>query len=173
MNLSDVVSASSRYEPRRKGLIPAMHAPGASGSNVKSGVGRSGAVGMQSSWRDHRTRAAMGRCWSSGRMCSLSPVHHRDVTTGHGPEQDCQRRRCALLYPILLSTIDIATHDHANGPGCFWSGSVTPIDGRAPCPVPGLMEALNPRGDESHDGTEEVPRRTAGAGNPDGSRCPA
>ena len=29
------------------------------------------------------------------------------------------------------------------------------------CPVPGLMEALNPRKDESHGGTEEVPRRAA------------
>ena len=36
------------------------------------------------------------------------------------------------------------------------------------CPAPGLMEALNPREDESHGGTEEVPRRAAGAGHPDG-----
>jgi transposase-like protein len=30
-----------------------------------------------------------------------------------------------------------------------------------PCLAPGLMEALNPREDESHGGTEEVPRRAA------------
>jgi putative transposase len=41
------------------------------------------------------------------------------------------------------------------------------------CPAPGLMEALNPREDESHGGTEEVPRRAAGAGDPDGGRRPA
>ena len=29
------------------------------------------------------------------------------------------------------------------------------------CLAPGLMEALNPREDESHGGTEEVPRRAA------------
>ena len=39
------------------------------------------------------------------------------------------------------------------------------------CPVPGLMEALIPRKDESHGGTEEVPRGAAGAGDPDGGRC--
>jgi predicted helicase len=38
------------------------------------------------------------------------------------------------------------------------------------CPAPGLMEALNPREDESHGGTEEVPRRAAGAGDPAGGR---
>jgi transposase len=32
------------------------------------------------------------------------------------------------------------------------------------CPVPGLMEALNPREDESHGGTEEVPRGASRAG---------
>jgi hypothetical protein len=29
------------------------------------------------------------------------------------------------------------------------------------CPAPGSVEALNPREDESHGGTEEVPRRAA------------
>ena len=38
------------------------------------------------------------------------------------------------------------------------------------CRVPGLMEALIPRKDESHGSTEEVPRRTSGASDPDGSR---
>jgi len=38
------------------------------------------------------------------------------------------------------------------------------------CLVPGLMEALNPREDESHGGTEEVPRGASGAGDPDGGR---
>ena len=41
------------------------------------------------------------------------------------------------------------------------------------CPAPGLMEALDPGEDESHGGTEEVPRRAAGAGDPDGGRRPA
>ncbi|WP_138759968.1 DUF6869 domain-containing protein [Modestobacter altitudinis] len=41
------------------------------------------------------------------------------------------------------------------------------------CPAPGLMEALNPREDESHGGTEEVPRRVAGAGDPAGGGRPA
>jgi hypothetical protein len=36
------------------------------------------------------------------------------------------------------------------------------------CLVPGLMEALNPREDESHGSTEEVPGRAPGAGDPDG-----
>jgi predicted dehydrogenase len=40
-------------------------------------------------------------------------------------------------------------------------------------PVPGLMEALHPREDESHGGTEEVPRGASGAGGPVGGRCPA
>jgi hypothetical protein len=44
---------------------------------------------------------------------------------------------------------------------------------RALCPAPGLMEALNPREDESHGGTEEVPRRAAGARDPAGGRRPA
>lgn len=39
--------------------------------------------------------------------------------------------------------------------------------------VPGLMETLNPRADESHGGTQEVARRTAGAGDPAGGRLPA
>jgi hypothetical protein len=33
-------------------------------------------------------------------------------------------------------------------------------------PVPGLLEALNPREDETHGGTEEVPRGASGAGGP-------
>jgi transposase len=41
------------------------------------------------------------------------------------------------------------------------------------CLAPGLMEALNPLEDESHGGTEEVPRRAAGAGHSDGGRRPA
>jgi SRSO17 transposase len=51
--------------------------------------------------------------------------------------------------------------------------SVHAVTDAASCPVPGLMEALNPREDESHGGTEEVPRRAAGAGHPDGGRGPA
>ncbi len=38
------------------------------------------------------------------------------------------------------------------------------------CPAPGLMEALDPREDESYRGTEEVPRRAAGASDPAGGR---
>src|SRR5665648_1355 len=38
----------------------------------------------------------------------------------------------------------------------------------ADCIVPGLMEALNPREDESHGSTEEVPGGASGAGGPDG-----
>ena len=38
------------------------------------------------------------------------------------------------------------------------------------CLAPGLMEALNPREDESHGGTEEVPRGASGAGDPVGGR---
>jgi hypothetical protein len=43
----------------------------------------------------------------------------------------------------------------------------------AKCRVPGLMEALIPRKDESHGGTEEVPRGASGAGDPDGGRSAA
>ena len=42
--------------------------------------------------------------------------------------------------------------------------------GLAFCLVPGLMEALNPREDESHGSTEEVPRGASGASDPDGGR---
>jgi hypothetical protein len=38
----------------------------------------------------------------------------------------------------------------------------------ADCPVPGLMEALIPRKDESHGSTEEVPGRAPGASDQDG-----
>ena len=38
------------------------------------------------------------------------------------------------------------------------------------CRVPGLMEALIPRKDESHGSTEEVPRGASGASDPDGGR---
>jgi hypothetical protein len=41
------------------------------------------------------------------------------------------------------------------------------------CRVPGLMEALIPRKDESHGSTEEVPRGASGAGYPDGGRSAA
>jgi hypothetical protein len=42
-----------------------------------------------------------------------------------------------------------------------------------PCRVPGLMEALIPRKDESHGSTEEVPRGASGSGDPDGGRSAA
>jgi hypothetical protein len=38
------------------------------------------------------------------------------------------------------------------------------------CLAPSLMEALNPREDESHGSTEEVPGRASGASDPDGGR---
>jgi putative transposase len=38
------------------------------------------------------------------------------------------------------------------------------------CCAPGLTEALNPRKDESHGCTEEVPGRAPGASDPDGRR---
>lgn len=41
------------------------------------------------------------------------------------------------------------------------------------CRVPGLMEALIPRKDESHGSTEEVSRGASGAGNQDGGRSAA
>ena len=41
------------------------------------------------------------------------------------------------------------------------------------CLVPGLMEALIPRKDESHGSTEEVPRGASGAGDQDGRRSAA
>ena len=43
----------------------------------------------------------------------------------------------------------------------------------AKCLVPGLMEALIPRKDESHGSTEEVPGGASGAGDQDGSRSAA
>ena len=43
----------------------------------------------------------------------------------------------------------------------------------AVCRVPGLMEALIPRKDESHGSTEEVPRGASGAGDQDGGRSTA
>lgn len=43
----------------------------------------------------------------------------------------------------------------------------------AVCRVPGLMEALIPRKDESHGSTEKVPRGASGAGDPDGGRSAA
>jgi transposase len=41
------------------------------------------------------------------------------------------------------------------------------------CLVPGLMEALIPREDESHGSTEEVPRGASGASDQDGGRSAA
>ncbi|GAA2502472.1 hypothetical protein [Terrabacter carboxydivorans] len=41
------------------------------------------------------------------------------------------------------------------------------------CPVPGLMEALIPRKDESHGSTEEVPGGASGASDQDGRRSAA
>ena len=43
-----------------------------------------------------------------------------------------------------------------------------PTPTREECLAPGLMEALNPREDESHGSTEEVPGGAAGASDPDG-----
>ncbi|GAA2499087.1 hypothetical protein GCM10009858_41770 [Terrabacter carboxydivorans] len=41
------------------------------------------------------------------------------------------------------------------------------------CPVPGLMEALISRKDESHGSTEEVPGGASGASDQDGRRSAA
>src|SRR4051794_33089634 len=72
MNLPESVSASSRYEPLRKGLTPAMQAPGASGSNVKSGVGRFAMIDPPDKFADwtaaHKTFAG-----SQLRRCTLKP----------------------------------------------------------------------------------------------------
>jgi uncharacterized protein (TIGR03083 family) len=67
-----------------------------------------------------------------------------DHAIGQGPQV-----RGSLLSLLLVASGRQAATDDLDGPGL-------PI-----CPVPGLMEALNPREDESHGGTEEVPRRAA------------
>jgi len=54
----------------------------------------------------------------------------------------------------------------------FAAQDLTQLGGRR-CLVPGLMEALVPRKDESHGSTEDVPGRASGAGDPDDVRSAA
>ncbi|WP_220034834.1 hypothetical protein, partial [Curtobacterium sp. MCPF17_031] len=45
-------------------------------------------------------------------------------------------------------------------------GTVYAWNAKGICSAPGLMEALNPREDESHGSTEEVPGGASGASGP-------
>jgi len=74
------------------------------------------------------------------------------------------------------STFSEFTAAFNEGQYVLWLGSGISRD-RVPnvyvlleCLVPGLMEALNPREDESHGSTEEVSRGASGASDPDGGR---
>jgi hypothetical protein len=78
-------------------------------------------------------------------------------------EQPADRSEAAR-YPtgVIAGQSPFST---AHQPGGLWLHTSRPTDrlvrpGRPHlgCPAPGLLEALNPREDESHGGTEEVPR---------------
>lgn len=59
-----------------------------------------------------------------------------------------------VLTPLRMALWERDRHGHPIGPGQL-------VHHTDACLVPGLMEALIPREDESHGGTEEVPGRAA------------
>ncbi len=90
-----------------------------------------------------------------------------------------------LVALAVLTTAQVVPGARADGPepAVFRVGAATvsidpPVPvyaggfgvGPAICLVPGLMEALIPRLDESHGSTEEVPRRASRAGDQVGGR---
>lgn len=81
------------------------------------------------------------RMWPTGRL---------DVLQDHGIELDS----------VVLPHRKALQHSFPGSARWWWLTTF--------CPVPGLMEALIPREDGSHGGTEEVPGRASGAGDPDG-----
>jgi hypothetical protein len=99
-----------------------------------------------------------------------------------GIDSHARTHTYCLVHARTGAAVDTATFPTTkagNARAIDWIGRraqgsvLAAIEGTSSCLAPGLMEALNPREDESHGGTEEVPRRAAGAGDSVGGRRPA
>jgi len=115
--------------------------------------------------------------WSMTCLC-LGSQRIDDLSGGTGSGKRNGTRQAA---PSHLGgggpSVSSSQQDGLGGGGeCGHHGDdATPVTARttragdlARCPAPGLMEALIKRKDASHGGTEEVPRRAAGAGHAHG-----
>jgi len=105
---------------------------------------------------------AMGKVLGGGHAPSTLGSFLRAFTFGHVRQLDAVASR--FLRSLAAQTGLLGAHQDRH------LVMVDIDDTIVECLVPGLMEALNPREDESHGSTEEVPRGASGASDPDGGR---